>query len=109
MTKNPKETSSMAPQALISFHIYHYYPLVTMNGNCKNVSFSTFLSKLGVDSLFSEVLVVESLKFFFFLWQSLAELREEESLLLKERRNLKNVSPCFLPWLLVLRYLMGDT
>jgi hypothetical protein len=36
---------------------------------------------------------------FFFFWQSLAELREEESLLLKERRNLKNVSPCFLGFL----------
>jgi hypothetical protein len=39
-------------------------------------------------------------KFFLLFWQSLAELREEESLLLKERRNLKNVRPLF-PWLLV--------
>jgi hypothetical protein len=44
-------------QALISFMSTH--SIVTMNSNCKNVSFSTFLSKLGVDSLFSKVLVDE--------------------------------------------------
>lgn len=51
-----------------------------------------------------------SLNFFFLFWQSLAELREEESLLLKEKRKLKNVRLCFF-WLLVLRYLLviGDT